>query len=58
MISLNSTPNTLNNKNLNSFCCATINNTFSNERKENKKNTIMTGYRIYAFITNITYYFR
>ena len=40
MISLNSTPNTLNNKNLNSFCCATINNTFSNERKENKKNTI------------------
>ena len=41
MISLNSTPNTLNNKNLNSFCYATINNTFSNEKgKEKKKNTI------------------
>ena len=49
MISLNSTPNTLNNKNLNSFCCATINNTFSNERKENKKNTIPMSSRLDSF---------
>ena len=41
MISLNSTPNTLNNKNLNSFWCTTINNIFSNETgKESKKNKI------------------
>ena len=41
MISLNSTPNTLNKKNFNSFCSATINNTYSNEmRKDKKKNSI------------------
>ena len=39
--SLNSTPNTLNNKNFKSFCNATINNTYSNEiGKERKINRI------------------
>ena len=37
MVSLNSTPNTLNNKNLHSFCSATINNTYSNEVGKDKK---------------------
>ena len=41
IVSLSSTPNALNQKNFNSFCCATINNTFSNERgKERKKSSI------------------